>query len=443
MAKKLLLFVFAIIVFTNNVSAQLKSGPMLGYSEMKEVLLWVQTEKSNKVKFCYWDKENPSVKLYTDEVITQKDNAFVAKIIADQVLPGKKYDYELYINKKKIAFNYPLEFQTQTLWQFRTDPPAFKFAVGSCIYTNEEQYDRPGSPYGKSMDIFTKIYENKPNFMVWGGDNIYLREVDWNTKTGINHRYTDFKRQAVLQPLWASVHHYAIWDDHDYGPNDSDRGFWGKDMTLAAFKNFWGNPNYIFKDEAITGTFMWEDCQFFLLDDRWFRAPNELNEDNKDYFGEKQLSWLIDALKWSNAPFKFVVTGGQIVNEAKVFENMSTFPEERDRLLKLIEKNKISGVVFISGDRHHTNLQKLDRKDNYPLYDFTISPITSGAGKPVEEEYRYNTIIKGTEVNNMQTFGIMEVSGKRTERVLKINVMDANGEKKWDYSINAKDLRAK
>jgi hypothetical protein len=37
----------------------------------------------------------------------------------------------------------------------------------------------------------------------------------------------------------------------------------------------------------------------------------------------------------------------------------------------------------------------------------------------------------------------MEVSGKRTDRVLKINVFDATGEKKWDYTINAKDLKAK
>ena len=100
-------------------------------------------------------------------------------------------------------------------------------------------------------------------------------------------------------------------------------------------------------------------------------------------------------------------------------------------------------MIFISGDRHHTNLQKFDRDGNYPLYDLTVSPMTSSVGKPVEEEYKYKTIIEGTEVNNSQTFGIMEISGKRTDRELKINIFDANGEKKWDYLIKAKDLRAK
>jgi alkaline phosphatase D len=443
MKKQTTILLLVFIGFISSIQAQIKSGPMLGYSEMREVLLWVQTEKADFVKFSYWDKEAPAIKYFTDEIQTNKDNAHVAKLIADQVLPGKKYGYEVWINKKPVKAVNLQEFQTQTLWQYRFDPPAFKFALGSCTYTNEERFDRPGTPYGKSPSIFTKISEQKPNFMVWGGDNIYLREVDWNTKTGVNHRYSEFKKMKELQPLWANVHHYAIWDDHDFGPNDSDRSFFGKNTTLRAFKNFWGNPNYVFENEAITGTFSWEDCQFFLMDDRYFRAPNDLADSTKDYFGEKQLNWLIDALSASAAPFKFVVTGGQVVNEAAVSENMSTYPVERKKLFDKLIENKISGVIFVSGDRHHTNLQKLERNGTYPLYDLTISPLTSSAGKPADIELKGNTIIKGTELYNSQAFSIMEVSGKRTDRVLKINVFDTNGDKKWDYIINAKDLRAK
>ena len=443
MKKQTTILLLVFIGFISSIQAQIKSGPMLGYSEMREVLLWVQTEKPDFVKFSYWDKEAPTVKYFTDEIQTMKDNAYVAKLIADQVLPGKKYGYEVWINKKPVKAENVQEFQTQTLWQYRFDPPAFKFALGSCTYTNEERFDRPGVPYGKSTSIFTKIYDQKPNFMVWGGDNIYLREVDWNTKTGVNHRYSEFKKVKELQPLWANVHHYAIWDDHDFGPNDADRSFFGKNTTLGAFKNFWGNPNYIFENEGITGSFLWEDCQFFLMDDRYFRAPNDLADSTKDYFGEKQLTWLIDALSASAAPFKFVITGGQVVNEAAVSENMATYPVERKKLFDKLIENKISGVIFVSGDRHHTNLQKLERNGTYPLYDLTISPLTSSAGKPADIELKGNTIIKGTELYNSQAFSIMEVSGKRTDRVLKINVFDANGDKKWDYVINAKDLRAK
>jgi len=421
--------------------AQIVAGPMLGYSEMREVMLWVQTEKSVTVKYNYWVKGGDGTQFSTEPTITRKDNYFIAKVIAEEVLPGNMYEYELVINGKKQKFDYPLEFQSQTLWQYRTDPPAFKFAVGSCVYTNEPEFDRPGRGYGYTYGIFNKIYEQKPNFMVWGGDNIYLREVDWNTRSGVYKRYIDFKRQPELQKLFANTHHYATLDDHDYGPNDSDRGYWGKSWTLDAFQQNWGNPNYIFPGEAVTGTFFWEDVQFFMMDDRSFRAPNDLKDESKDYFGEKQLTWLIDALVNSSAPFKFVVTGGQVVNQAALYENMSTFPVERQKLFDAIANHNISGVVFITGDRHHTSLRKMEREGTYPIYDLTVSSLTSGMAKPADVERTDADLIPNTIVEDLQNFGMLEVSGERLNRVLKINIIDNTGADRWDYTIKANDLR--
>ncbi len=440
MTKKLYTSLF-LLLFSISSFAQLVAGPMLGYSEMREVLLWAQTDKPTLVKYNYWEKGGDGKKFSTKAVLTDKSNYFIAKIIAEDVLPGKTYEYEIVLNGIKEKFSYPLEFQTQTLWQYRTDPPAFKFAIGSCVYTNETRFDRPGKPYGYTFNIFDEIYKEQPDFMVWGGDNIYLREVDWNTRSGIYKRYIDFKKQPQLQKLFANTHHYAIWDDHDYGPNDADRSYWGKNWTLEAFKDNWGNPNYIFKDEAVTGTFFWEDVQFFLLDDRWFRAPNYSKDSTKDYFGEKQLNWLIDALSASRAPFKIVVPGGQIINPSAVFENMSTFPVERKKLLDRITENNISGVVFMTGDRHHTSLRKLDREGTYPIYDLTVSSLTSGIAKPLDSERTTPDLIQGTIVDDLQNFALIEVSGERTNRAMKINIIDNTGKKRWDYIINANDLR--
>lgn len=438
MQKKHFILLFLFIISVSTAFSQIKSGPMLGYSEMKEVLLWVQTEKEATVKFVYWDKENPAVKLSTDEVKTTKTDAFVAKCIADKVEPSKKYGYEVWIDKKKVSINYPLEFQTQVQWAFRTDPPAFKFAVGSCAYVNEEKYDRPGKPYGSEYEIFTSIYKSKPDFMVWGGDNLYLREADWNTRTGVIHRYTHTRSLPEMQPLLANVHNYAIWDDHDFGPNDSDRGLVNKPMTLEIFKLFWGNLQYTFPNEGVTNSFQWADCHFFMLDDRWWRTPNERVTGKREYFGEKQLNWLIDALKYSNAPFKFVVVGGQVANPAKIFENMANYEEERNAMIDMITKEKIPGVIFISGDRHWTSLAKIDRAGTYPLYDLTVSALTSGAAKPVKEEE--GVPMEGTSVL-VHNYGVLEVSGKRTDRVLKINILDKDGKELWTKEIRAKELR--
>jgi alkaline phosphatase D len=442
--RKIFILVLSTFILSVSSSAQIQSGtiqsgPMLGYSEMKEVLLWVQTQREASVKFVYWDKENPAVKFSTDEIKTNKTDVFVAKLIADKVLPGKKYTYEVYVDKKKINLSYPLEFQTQTLWQWRTDPPAFRFAVGSCAYVNEEAYDRPGKPYGSEYEIFTSIYKSKPDFMVWGGDNLYLREADWNTKTGVLHRYTHTRSLPEMQPLLANVHNYAIWDDHDFGPNDADRGFVSKQQTLDAFKLFWGNLNYAFDNEGVTGSFQWADCQFFLVDDRWWRTPNDRTTGSRDYFGQKQMQWLIDAMKFSNSPFKFVVVGGQVGNPAKIFENYANYEEERNQFFDLITKEKIPGVIFISGDRHWTALCKTERAGTYPLYDLTVSALTSGPSGPVKEE-KDTPYVEGTSVTK-HNYGLLEVSGKRNDRVLKINVLDKDGKEIWTKEIKASELK--
>lgn len=416
-----------------------QSGPMVGYSDFREVLLWVQTTRPASVKFTYWEQGQPTQRRSTDEVRTEAVQAFVAKTPATGLAPGKRYEYELYVDGKKVARPYPLHFQTQALWQWRTDPPAFRFVVGSCAYVNEPEFDRPGTPYGDKYRIFTTIAAQKPDFMLWTGDNTYTREVDWNTRSGVLHRYTHTRSLAELQPLLGMIHHYATWDDHDYGPNDADRSYWLKRTTLETFKTFWGNPNYIFENEGVTGTFQWADCQFFLMDDRWWRTPNDLKQGQREYLGKKQLDWLIDALAGSKAPFKFVVVGGQVANPSAIFENYANYAEERAELFRRITEANVPGVMFLSGDRHHSVLWKQDRFGNYPLYDVTISPLTSGAGswQPSEAAVGQFPETLVTE----QNFGLLEVSGPLADRVLKITCINADGATKWTKEFKASELR--
>ncbi|GAB4134524.1 MAG: alkaline phosphatase D family protein [Raineya sp.] len=412
---------------------------MVGYSEMREVMLWVQTNASAKVKFAYWEKGSPIKKLFTQEVSTRKEEAFTARLIADAVEPSKKYEYELYINNQKVSRPYPLEFQTQALWAFRTDPPNIKFAAGSCTYVNDTPYDRPGTPYGSNYGIFSKIYEQRPDFMLWLGDNAYLREPDWGTKTGILYRYTHSRSLPEMQALLGSTHNYAIWDDHDFGPNDSDKSYPNKELTLEAFKLFWGNLNYgagNSQGKGIQGSFTWGDLQFFLLDDRYFRTANQNMASQRTILGEEQIEWLINGLSSSQASFKIIAVGGQFISNSKVKENFINFPEERQRIIDAIQKNKISGVVFLTGDRHFTELSKSDT--NPPIYDLTISPLTSGTFNPEKEQNNLrvaNTLV--TEHN----FAIIEVTGKRKDRIMTIKIHNKDGKELWKHEIKEKDLQ--
>jgi alkaline phosphatase D len=419
----------------------LKSGPMVGYSEMTEVLLWVQTDKAAKVKFQYWDKAKPAVRYSTEEVLTSESRAFTAKLTATKLQPGKKYAYELYINSAKVDRPYPLEFKTQTLWQFRTDPPNFKIAMGSCTYVNEPEVDRPGKPYGGDYGIFKSIYNKHPDLMLWLGDNTYLREVDWFSRSGIFYRYTHTRSLPEMQPLLASASNYAMLDDHDFGQNDSDRSYRNQDDALDAFRLFWGNPTFGTKDNKAAFTkFEWADVEVFMLDDRTFRTPEARKSGVQTMIGENQYEWLIDSLTHSSATFKIVAIGGQVLNPVKLdyVEDYSNFPEEKEKLLSEIEKENIKGVIFVTGDRHQSELSMLKREGAYPLYDFTVSPLTAG---PYDSSKENNYLrVPGTLYAD-HNFGVMDISGPRKDRKLIFSLYDKNGKELWNRTIMASELK--
>ena len=431
---------FSLMFISTYAQDLINSGPMVGYSTMQEVLLWVQTEERANVHFEYYEIDNPKVKFSTDKIETEKKNGYVAKLIADQVIPGKKYKYEVYTNNYKIERNYAMEFQTQELWKWRTDPPDVKFIIGSCSYINEPKFDRPGKPYGSNFEIFNSINKKNPDFMLWLGDNTYLREPDWNSRTGFIKRYSHTRAFPELQPLLASTHHYATWDDHDYGPNNSDGSFWLKETASEIFKLFWGNPNYnVTGKGGITGFFQWSDLDFFLLDNRYHRTANNNLTGNRQMLGKDQIDWLINALSFSQASFKFVAVGGQVISNGAVYENYATYPDERKYLLDKIREAKIEGVIFLDGDRHHTILSKMQETKNvYPLYDLTCSSLTAGVNNDNEP---YNSFKLEETFVNVNNFGMLNVTGPSNDRELNIQIFDKDGKELWIKSIKANDLK--
>lgn len=436
-----LLLVFMVSFSLFSQKELLQAGPMVGYCEMKEAMIWVQTTKEAIVRIDYFDTDNPKEIFSSATYTSESSNAFTNHIILNRLQPSKQYHYDVFFNGKKVVLPYETSFSSKKLWMYREDAPDFSVAFGSCNYINEEALDRPGKGYGNGYQIFESIHAKKPNIMIWGGDNLYLREADWDSKTGIYHRYTHSRSIKEMQPLLASTQHFAIWDDHDFGPNDGDRSFYFKYETQNAFKDFWANKTYgtdSSQKEGIYSTFNWGDVQFFLLDDRFFKSPNDRLTGERTILGNTQLEWLIDALSSSNASFKVIVIGGQVLNTAAKYENYETYPKEKQRLLSEIESNKIKGVLFLSGDRHFTELSKLNRENTYPLYDWTVSPLTSGVGNSYKNEINSNRVEGSLFAQN--DFGILSFSGNKANRQLKLTLFDAQGNELWNKVITKKEL---
>jgi alkaline phosphatase D len=462
--KNIFILMLGFLVFSNSYAqkksktpesvSQLIAGPMLGYVEHREASIWLIGLFGHNDKFIYYPANQPEKKTemvlngYTGYWNTLNGSVHTLRLKALEM--GTTYFYEIWLGDKKMEFEKPLQFTTKTIWEWRTDPPAFSFLAGSCLYVNDSLYDRPGKPYGQGTDILLTMAKSNANFMLWLGDNTYTREADYTSESGLRYRYLHTRSDKNLQPLLRAMPHYATWDDHDFGTNNGGRSYELKEESRQIFAEYWPARSYGENNEGIYTRFKYGDCEFFMLDDRYFRDDTDMDESKypqKSQLGEKQKIWVKNALKDSHAPFKFVVIGGQFLNEYTTKESYNLYKNEREELLNFIADQKIEGVVFLSGDRHHTELlknAKFKSKTGYDIYDLTSSPLSSGANINVFRdslEANNPMRIKGTlvaEPNYCQLF----LSGKRKERILTIKCFNTKGELKWEQRISEAELRA-
>jgi len=363
--------------------------------------------------------------------------------------PGTVYNYRLSIDAEPLEFPYPLKFTTRALWEWRGGPPDLSFLTGSCAYLNEAVYDRPGTPYGKGTEIFRHMADSGADFMVWLGDNLYLREVDWSSESGIWYRFQHDRRMPNLQKLFASMPHWAIWDDHDFGPDNSNRSFEMKETTLAAFTTYWGNPTAGEHDNpGIYTKFFRGDAAFILLDNRYYRDDSRLDQalnPEKTMYGARQLDWLKQSLLQAQHPphfnFKFIVTGSRFLQTHTTGgESANEFQRERQEIIDFIRDQAITGVVFLTGDIHTTVLQRHDLPEMYPLFELTSSPLSSSASKR-----RLPAImgdpnrIDGTVVGD-QNYCRIDMAGPPDDRSLTLRCYDKTNTLRWTHTLKAKEL---
>ena len=110
-----------------------------------------------------------------------------------------------------------------------------------------------------------------------------------------------------------------------------------------------------------------------------------------------------------------------MVSDAAIYENFAQFPEERALLFNAIDELDIRGVVFLSGDRHNSELSKMKLPGGNWIYDLTVSPLTSGS---YDHEDEPNTNREPGTMVGLRNYGVLNWQ-KRKERVLTMTVKDA------------------
>jgi len=436
--RQVLLFILFVFFGTADAELIVTQGPVT----LRTASIWIQADAAAQAKIEFWTEAIKPRQTGPITLSTQQD--FTAQLSLTDLKPGTLYRYRVMLDGRPAKEG---QFFTLPAWRSNGRPFDFTVYFGSCAYLQDARREG-GSTYGGGEEIFDHIAGQAlanplPGFMLWGGDTVYYREADYESAWGMNARQRSVRHHPTLQKLFTALPHYAIWDDHDYGPNDSNRSFVLKESSLELFKRYWANPSYgLPLEPGIFTGFSVSDADFFLLDDRWYRGHDRSPDyPGKQMYGVNQLNWLKNALLTSRARFKIIVGGSQFLNDTSKWEGWHHFKSERQDFLDWLEKSRIDGVIFLSGDRHRTELLKIDRPGAYPLYELTCSPLTSQPRKAADETHNPQRV-EGT-LTEQRNFCTLDFSGESKNRALTLRSFDTEGKKLWRVSVPAETLKVR
>lgn len=347
------------------------NGPMLGDITAGSAKVWIRTTKPSTFKVKVGNK-------LSEEASTSLENDLTGVATIKGLKSNTQYAYSIILNGEEIKKDY---------FRLKTAPAVGEAAKFSITFGSGARYQP------KNEGIWRVMTKTRPLAYLGLGDNLYI-DVPEHQNVQRLHYYRRMLRQEYREIL-ASSGIYGIWDDHDMYDNDSEGGY-GLNTTSYKMPNFkvfeenWNNPFNGLQPET-PGTFFnfrLGDVEIFMTDGRFYRYGPNSHKKDKDkkpitMLGKAQMAWLLKAMKASTAKFKVLASGTMWHADADKggcdswAGPKSPYQKERDLIFDMINKEKIDGVVLISGDRHRTDIWKTDRKEGYPLYEFLSAKMTN------------------------------------------------------------------
>ena len=436
-------------------TANLISGPLVGHTTTTSSTIWVETDAAATVRIDYWVE--PRIMFHrtlkepmskgSSEGKTELTFPYTCTIPLSDLPPGRLIYYDVFVNGTIVP--------PRTVQVFPLMPPE------SILETESERITEFTVAFGSCnlparvpvQSIWSQVARFRPAAFLFIGDNNYmpgraegfdLPEAGAREIMSLYHRR--FRQVPGLRDIVATTPSYAIWDDHDFGPNNSDRTFRWRDLAIETFRRYWPNPYAEASDApGVFHRFRIADVEFFMLDNRSHRDPNEA-EDRATMLGEGQLEWLKAKLKSSTATFKVIASGGTAVVDG-TGETWSNFGDERDRFFAWLFEEDITGVFFLAGDWHVGGLHRLDRPGfDYPLYELLSSNLAVRRRNP--DPTPGGGALRGGGPQSAApyvrdyNFGLLRFVGEKDSREVYLQIIDDTGKIRISQLLSEEYLRA-
>lgn len=404
---------------------RLLQGPMIGTTTADSFTVWSRASDSLNVCVEYATDRGFRDSRTTAAQVASSGEDLVTRITVDGLQPDTTYFYRMRIDGI-LDRHAPIPFKVRTA---PLRPRPIRIAFGSCARVQLDTL----------QPVWNAVSAMEPDLFLWLGDNIY---GDSEAEAAFSDLYGRQRSVGSLQPLLRSVPQLAIWDDHDFGYNDSDAANPAKPMTLKLFNRWWANPAAGLPDTP--GVFFkhgFGPIDIFMLDGRYYRDhPSTEDAQGKTMLGAAQKAWLKRELKASRAVFKILASGTGWTNAERGGDSWAMFLDERNELLDFIRDNRITGCFGISGDVHmgEANCVPWSEKGGYDFYDL----VSSGLAQLLSPKF----IDQHPEVRlrapwvGSANFGVLDFSFDPEPRV-EMSVRNVMGGAVWDpVVVRAADL---
>lgn len=400
-------------------------GPMLGCLSHDGVRIWVRTLKPAQVTV---QVQTPEGERTFGPTQSTAESDLTAVITVSGLSPDTHYPYKVLVDGRPIMMPTNAVITTAPRPTF---PTRMKIAFGADFHKS--------GLWNRQLLEQIRIRGNIAMLLL--GDSAV---DDRDANVGM-HRSDYLLRD--LSPAWqelvASVPVYATWDDHDYFNNDLSgipSGFTAADRAAvrAVWKQSWNNPSYGFEDkgEGIFFRTRIGPCDIIMLDTRFFRTSIGKTD---AFLSAEQMKWVMDQLASCTGPF-IILTSGTMWSD-NISNGKDSWgkwdPEGRERLFEFIEKQRIGGVLLLSGDRHGARVIRIPRPSGFVFYEFELGSLGAHTGPKATganpEQQLFGLV-------NQSAFGEFSFDTTVADPTVTMSVVSEDGKELYKLTLSRSQL---
>jgi hypothetical protein len=390
-------------------------GEGFGRLENKIVSKWIGAVTSTGVtiaaKLLY---PEDSVQLFIDDLShgspVSASDCYV-KLTATGLNSGESYQYEF----EADAYYIDLSFGSFSTLETNAQNFAVTFAGDASNGSNHQ--------------VFEAIADQEPTMHIHLGDAHYSN-ISTNSPALFQAAFDEMLVSPNQGGLYGSVPTAYVWDDHDYGANNSDGTSASKTAAAAVYRS--RVPHYPLPDSVgIWQTWDIGRVRFVMTDQRSHASPNSANDDaSKSMLGSTQKTWFKNLL--SNSAGKLIVWicprmfGGVATAGA---DHWGGFTTERAELVAHINSVCPGRVIVLSADAHCGAID--DGTSHWGLPTFQAAPLDR---TPDAVVYGGATYSEGWFNNNGQ-FGLMDIADDGTDIEVSWYLYDSTGSQLLSYTF--------